>query len=52
LCGCVVVVEFKMSQVLLLEIVFGRWDERASHDRCVNKGKRVKEPISMFYIII
>jgi hypothetical protein len=38
--------------VLLLEIVFGGWDERASHDRCVNKGKEVKELISIFYIII
>ncbi len=31
------------QKVLLLEIVFGRWGEKASHDRCVSKGKEVKE---------
>ncbi len=40
----VVVLEVEMRpKVLLLKIVFGRWGEKASHDRCVNNGKEVKE---------
>ncbi len=43
-CWCVVVLGFKLRpKVLLFKIVFGRWGETASHDRCVSKGKEVKE---------
>jgi hypothetical protein len=56
LCGYVDVLRFDvlrfgMGPSIIIRDCVGSRDERASHDGCINRGREVKEPISILYII-
>ncbi len=45
------VLRFGMGPSIIIRDCVGSRDERASHDGCINRGREVKEPISILYII-